>query len=503
MPDAWKLATRRGQLLVRLRHAMKAILEASGGVDHANRHAAEVLLYTGQLSLDMQSYVNSSILLQRAAAQFQQLLRDPSPPAQDRGRAVASDTSDGNNVASNCVVNAEVRLGDAKAALLLAQMRFHMQDFDASNVLHQRALAGVRQCHSQWSREIESVQQRLQALLLSQRANAESQQPDPEVGAQTAATLRCVRRLAHKQNAVCRVALVAVLSSLAVTCEAVERFDTSVQLLQRCSDEVQQLEKYVTKLGTTDAVLWGQPPAHHHPLSSLIESQPLDERTADFFLPTLWVSWVASPFPNLESVSAVESRAQQVAAEQNRLRGRRTGNRHSTYSCQEPDHPLGGVMAFSQELAVARVRILTRMATSYKRLRNRAATRACCLQVHQLYVDRLRVDLAQHVAAQDNLLQLATCTAAGGSYVEARDLFRQFVEALLQSVEGTKDGVGSRASDAAVDDHAHRQSIFLLSSPPERRKQYVFALRALVTIYRELGDETSATSAHSALAGVE
>ena len=194
--------------------------------------------------------------------------------------------------------------------------------------------------------------------------------------------------------------------SLAVTCEAVERFDTSVQLLQRCSDEVQQLEKYVTKLGTTDAVLWGQPPAHHHPLSSLIESQPLDERTADFFLPTLWVSWVASPFPNLESVSAVESRAQQVAAEQNRLRGRRTGNRHSTYSCQEPDHPLGGVMAFSQELAVARVRILTRMATSYKRLRNRAATRACCLQVHQLYVDRLRVDLAQHVVRFESVLFL-------------------------------------------------------------------------------------------------
>ena len=83
----------------------------------------------------MQSYVNSSILLQRAAAQFQQLLRDPSPPAQDRGRAVASDTSDGNNVASNCVVNAEVRLGDAKAALLLAQMRFARKHTYAKSTL--------------------------------------------------------------------------------------------------------------------------------------------------------------------------------------------------------------------------------------------------------------------------------------------------------------------------------------------------------------------------------
>ena len=45
--------------------------------------------------------------------------------------------------------------------------------------------------------------------------------------------------------------------------------------------------------------------------------------------------------------------------------------------------------------------------------------------------------------------------------------------------------------------------MFLLSSPPERRKQYVFALRALVTIYHELGDDMTADSVSHALASVQ
>jgi len=99
-------------------------------------------------------------------------------------------------------------------------------------------------------------------------------------------------------------------------------------------------------------------------------------------------------------------------------------------------------------------------------------------------------------AAQANLLQLATCTAADRDYVHARDLFRLFVEALLRSVEE-----GGDPSNGTLD-HQQRQEIFLLSSSKERRKQYVFALRALVTIYGELGDERAMQTVSGALTSI-
>ncbi len=146
----------------------------------------------------MESYVNSSILLQRAASQFEQLLREPSPPA----RSSASSSAGGNHGNNNghaektgagsgggsggnddrYVVNAEVRLGDAKAALLLGQMRFHMQDYDAANVMHQRALGDVRECHAQWTKEAEAAQQRLRDLLHQEQQRHQQQRCVPTTG---------------------------------------------------------------------------------------------------------------------------------------------------------------------------------------------------------------------------------------------------------------------------------------------------------------------------------
>ena len=111
------------------------------------------------------------------------------------------------------------------------------------------------------------------------------------------------------------------------------------------------------------------------------------------------------------------------------------------------------------------------------------------------------------------MLQLATCTAAAGHYLEARDQFQLFVDALLRSASSSVASPDTVSADDDDDDDdggegegeewQRRQAVFLLSSPPERRKQYVFALRALVTIYTELGDNTGAKIINGALVHID
>ena len=110
--------------------------------------------------------------------------------------------------------------------------------------------------------------------------------------------------------------------------------------------------------------------------------------------------------------------------------------------------------------------------------------------------------------AQDNLLQLATCTAADGDYRQARDLFRLFVDTLLQScvvddprlaTSTTATSTTHRSIEHANAESQQQQAVLLLSSHPERRKQYVFALRALVTIYTKLGNVPAVEGVNGAL----
>ena len=344
----------------------------------------------------MESYVNSSILLQRAASQFKQLLREPSPQSKgDSSRAESSDHK------GEDVVNAEIRLGDAKVALLLGQMRYHMQDFDAANILFQHALADVRSCHAQWTREAEALEKRLQNL----RDNAGSGSTPRKHSTTVTAVRRSIGRLAHKRHAVCRVALVAILSyvdvayyidarrrqlfaslfvangilcvrrSLAATCDAVKRHDTSAQLLQRCADEVQHLLDHLRSSDAGDELLWGAITVRHH--KHISKPRSLGPKNLEFYLPSLWLSWTSSPFPSLPPVATVQSPS---VFPMMTLEGSRCVN----------------TAALEVELLASKAGLLTRAALAHKLFHNREGTRTCCAKVHALYMQHLHVDFAHH-----------------------------------------------------------------------------------------------------------
>jgi hypothetical protein len=161
-----------------------------------------------------------------------------------------------------------------------------------------------------------------------------------------------------------------------------------------------------------DAVLWGghhqhqhQHQHHHHPhlhhhhhhqqqQLALSPSSALslgDPRALEFYLPTLWLAWTASPFPSLPPAATAQIPASLAgAAALNAVvvvaaaaaAAATSASATAATSAVTAAAVTGGVAAFAAELHAARAGLLIRAADAYKRLRNRVSTRACCMQVH-------------------------------------------------------------------------------------------------------------------------